>query len=61
MVQCVGHPTFDFGSGHDPSVWGLSPVLGSELSVEPAWDSLSLSLCPSPLLMLSLSKKKIKN
>ena len=36
--------TLGCGSGHDPRVMGLSPAPGSTLSVEPAWDSLSLSL-----------------
>ena len=35
-----------------------SPVLGSVLSVEPAWDSLSLSLCPSLAHAVSLSFSK---
>ena len=30
------HLTLDFGSGHNPRVVGLSPVLGSELSMDPA-------------------------
>ena len=29
-------------------------------SVEPLWDSLSLSLCPSPAQALSLSKTNLK-
>ena len=39
---------------------GLSPALGSVLtaqSLEPASDSVSPSLCPSPALTLSLSQK----
>ena len=36
MVQLVEHPTLGLGSGHDPRVMGLSPVLDSTLSVEPA-------------------------
>ena len=47
--------TFDSGSGHDPRVVGSSPELGSVLSEEPAWDSLSL-----PLLPLSPKIKKPK-
>ena len=35
--------TLDFGSSHDRRVVGSSPVSGSVLSVESAWDSLSLS------------------
>ena len=38
-------------------VVGLSPPLGSVLSVEPAWDALSPSLYPSPTLTVSLSVK----
>ena len=44
-----------FSSGHDLTVMRSSPTLGSVLSVEPAWDSLSLPLCTSPLYSLSLS------
>ena len=54
MVQSVERPTLDFGSGRDPRVVGLSPTLGSMLSVMPAWDSLSLFLLPSLSLSLSL-------
>ncbi|VFV38414.1 g-protein coupled receptor 26 [Lynx pardinus] len=49
VAQSVEHLTLDFGSGHNPGVVGSSPVSGSVLSVEPAWDSLSL--CPSPTLV----------
>ena len=42
LAQSVEHPTLDFSSGRDSEVVGLSPVLGSVLSTEPAWDSLSL-------------------
>ena len=61
VAQSVEHPALDLGSGHDPGIVGSSPTSGSVLSVEPAWDSLSL--CPSTLLMhacalsLSLSLK----
>ena len=48
MAQSVEHLTLDFSSGHDPRVMGLSPKTGSVLSVEPAWDSLSFLLFPSP-------------
>ena len=48
VAQSVDCPTLDFGSGHDPRVVGSSPKLGSGLSVEPAWDSLSLLLLSSP-------------
>ena len=58
----VERPTLDFGPGHDPRLEGLSPTLGSALSMEPAWDSFSL-LLPLPsahICALSLSNKKIK-
>ena len=38
------HPTLDLGSGHDLRVVRSSPVSGSELGVESAGESLSLSL-----------------
>ena len=44
-----------FGSGHDLMVCGFQPCVRlCAGSLEPAWDSVSLSLCPS-LLALSLS------
>ena len=56
--------TLDFGLGHDLTIQGLSPVSGSVLATqEPAWDSLSLSLCPSPLsisLALKINKHFFK-
>ena len=60
MARSVEYPTLDFDSRRDPKVVGLSPVLGSTLNVEAAWHSLSLSLCPSPPLVLSLSLKHKK-
>ena len=36
LAQSVECPTLDFGSGHDPRVVELSPVLGSVLNMEPA-------------------------
>ena len=60
IAQSVEHPTLDFGSGHDLSVVGSSPKWGFVLRVEPAWDSLSLSFCSSPLFMLVLSQIKKK-
>ena len=44
MAQLVERPTLDFSSGHDPRVVGSSPTLDSTLSMEPSWDSFSLSL-----------------
>ena len=50
--------TLDFGSGPDLTVREFQPrVWLCADSVEPAWDSLSLSLCPSPARALSLSLK----
>ena len=60
VVQSVERPTLDFGSGHDPRVAGSSPASGSTL--EPAWDSVSLSPCPShPLAHADSLTLKIKN
>ena len=36
VAQWVEPLTLDFGSGYDSRVVGLSPALGSTLSVEPA-------------------------
>ena len=53
LVKCL---TVDFGSGHDPRVVGWSPVLGSVLGVDPAWDSLSPSAPLTPACAHFLSK-----
>ena len=54
----VKHPTLDFGSGHNLMLVRSSPVSGSALDGEPAYDSVSPS-APSPLARsLSLSKKQ---
>ena len=65
VAQSVKHLTFDFGSGHDLMVPGIKPHAGlCTKSVEPAWDSLSLSCCPYSVLAcahalsLSLSLSK---
>ena len=42
--------TLGFGSDHDLGVVRSSPVSGSTLSWESAWESISLALCPSSLL-----------
>ena len=55
MAQSVKRPTLDFGSGHGPRVVSSSPLLGSELSVESAEDSLALSAPPPLILFLFLS------
>ena len=61
VAQSVERQTLDFGSSHDPGVVGASHSSGSVQSMEPAWDSLSLSLCLRLSLArtLSLQKKKI--
>ena len=57
MAQSVEHPTLGFSSGHDLMVYEFGTLvrLGTD-STEPAWDSLSLSLCPIPVHALSHSK-----
>ena len=58
MAKSVEHLILRFSSGCDLRVMGSS----SELSMESAWDSLPLSLCPSRLCthMHSLSNKSLK-
>ena len=47
VAQLVECPTCGFGTGHDLPVRGIEPHVGIHAdSTEPAWDSLSLSLCP---------------
>ena len=60
MAQLVRHLTLDFGLGHDFMVRGLEPRVGPHAdSVEPAWDSPSLSLSAlPPAHVLSLSQNK---
>ena len=59
VAKLVQPPILDFCSGHDPRIMGLSPTSGSLLSMEPPWDVLSLSICPSsPTCLLCLSKKE---
>ena len=58
MAQLVKCLTLDITLGHDPRVVELSPALGSMLSMDLAWDSLSLSLSAPPQLILSLSPSK---
>jgi len=53
-AQSVKRPTLDFSSGHDPRIVRSSPELGSVLSGESAWDSLSPSASPYCSLSLSL-------
>jgi len=48
MAQPVKPLTLDFGSGHDLGVVRSSPMSGHVLGMDPAWDFLSLPLCPFP-------------
>ena len=58
VAQSVKGPTLDFGSGHDLTVCGFDPCIRlCADSVEPAWDSLSLS-DPPPTCFLSFSQNK---
>jgi len=59
VAQLAEHPTLDFGWGGDLRILRLSPVSGSTLSVESAWDSLSPSpSAPPPACACSLSLNK---
>ena len=58
MAQHVERPTLDLGSGRDLVVVGLSPMSGSALGVDPAWDSLSPS--PAAPTQQALSQKTTK-
>ena len=56
VTESVKHLTVDFGADHALTVYEFEPCVGlSADSVEPAWDSLSLSLTAPPLLVLCLS------
>ena len=49
VAQWVTCMTLGLRSGHDPMVCGIQPsVRLCADSGKPAWDSLSLPLCPSP-------------
>ena len=59
MAQSVKQPTLDFGSGHDLTVHEFKPHIRlCADGMEPAWDSLSLSLSLShpPFMISPLSK-----
>ena len=59
VAQLLKPPTLDFCSGHDLTVHGFETRLGlCADSSEPAWDSVSLSLCLSPACSLSLKINK---
>ena len=51
VAQSLKHMTLGFSSGQDLTVRGIEPHIGhvNSLTVEPAWDSPSPSLCPSLL------------
>ena len=58
VAQSLKHLTLGFSSGHDLMVHEFEPHIGfCADSVEPAWDSLSPSLCPSPTCTVSVSLK----
>ena len=54
VVQLVQSLIFVFGSGHGLKIMESIPASDSMLNVEPAWDSLSLSLSFSLSLPPSL-------
>ena len=59
VAQPVKRPTLGFHSCDDLTVRGFEARVGlCADSSEPTWDSLSLSLCPSFPLSLSLSLSK---
>ena len=56
VAQSVKHRPHAFGSGHDLTVGGIDLHISlCTDSMEPTWDSLSLSLCPSPVPSFCLS------
>lgn len=63
MVQSVKRRTVDVGSGHDLEVHEFKPFVSlCADSMEPVWDSQSLSLspslCPFPACVRALSQNK---
>ena len=59
VAQSVKHPTLNLGSGGDLMVCEFEPhVKLCADGAEPAWDSLSLFLCPSPTCTCSHAQKK---
>ena len=63
MAQLVGHPTLDFGAGHDLTIRGIEPHIGfCDDRVEPAWDSVSPShSAPFPLVCAYTLSLKYKH
>ena len=60
-AQWVKCPALDFGSGHDRPVREFEPCIGlCTDSAEPAWESVTPSLCPSPTLSLKINFKNFK-
>ena len=59
MSQSVKYLTLGFGSGHDLTVCEFEPCFELRaVSVEPAWDSLSILLSgPAPARAVSVSLK----
>ena len=59
VAQSLKHPALDFSSGQDLTVHGFMPCVGPYAdSAEPAWDSLPLTLPPSPARSHCLSENK---
>ena len=57
VAQLVKHCTVGLGSGHDLTVCEFEPCMGlCAEGMEPAWDSVSPSLCSSPACAVSQSK-----
>lgn len=55
MSQLIEHQTLNVSPDHDPRVVRLSPVSGSALGIESAYDSPSPSIPSLPSLSLSPS------
>ena len=56
VAQLVKHPSLDLCPGHDLTVHEFKPRIRlCTNGAEPAWNSVSPSLCPSPACALSLS------
>lgn len=57
MAQSTKCLTFYFGLGCDPTAHEFEPYIRfCADGAEPSWDSVSPSLCPSPVHSLPLSK-----
>ena len=60
LLRHPGTLTLNFGSGHDVMVVRSSPMLGSKLSTESAWDSLSSSPSAPPPHTLKKEKELLE-